>query len=153
IFAFREQYPHVKFRLNQGSYYKLTDAVVRGDMNMALVAPVPTDHKKVKSTILFTENMEALLPADHPLAGEKSLQLNQLREEAFVLYQEGYIMRDLIVEACRQLGFQPDVSFEGEDIDAIKGLVSAGLGVRLVPEIALVGNLPTATVKVPVVEP
>ncbi|HLR08516.1 MAG TPA: LysR family transcriptional regulator [Bacillota bacterium] len=153
ISAFRDRYPHVKFRLNQGSYYELTDAVVRGDINLALVGPVPTDNKKVASTILFTENMEALLPATHPLSKEKSLRLNQLRMEAFVLYPEGYMMRDLIVQACRQLGFQPRVSFEGEDVDAIKGLVSAGLGVTLLPEVTLVERLPRSTVKIPVVEP
>src|SRR5699024_2532613 len=51
------------------------------------------------------------------------------------------------------LGFKPKVSFEGEDIDAIKGLVSAGLGITIIPEITLVDNLPRSTVVVPLIEP
>jgi LysR family transcriptional regulator, transcription activator of glutamate synthase operon len=69
------------------------------------------------------------------------------------LFPEDYILREIIVQACEQLGFQPKVSFEGEDIDSIKGLVSAGLGITLIPEITLVDGFPRSTIKVPIVEP
>ena len=67
--------------------------------------------------------------------------------------RRGYILHEIIVNACSQLGFQPNISFEGEDIDAIKGLVSAGLGVTLIPEITIVDSLPRSTVKIPIIEP
>ena len=51
------------------------------------------------------------------------------------------------------MGFTPDISFEGEDIDAIKGLVAAGLGVTLLPEITLMESIPRTTVKIPISEP
>ncbi|MBY7144933.1 LysR family transcriptional regulator [Virgibacillus sp. NKC19-3] len=153
ISAFRERYPHVKFQLNQGSYYELKQAVIKGEINMALLGPVPMKEKKLKGTILFSESMTALLPVTHPLATSESLHLNELREDSFVLFPENFILRNITIDACRQLGFEPNVSFEGKDIDAIKGLVSAGLGVSLVPEITLVDNLPRATVKLPITQP
>lgn len=153
ISAFRDEYPNVKFSLNQSSYHGLTEAVAKGDVNIALLGPVPTDLKDMKGTILFTENMVALLPITHPLAKAPSLTLNELRDDSFVLFPEGYILREIVVKGCQQLGFRPKVSFEGEDIDSIKGLVSAGLGVSLIPEITLVDNLPRATVMVPIKEP
>ena len=70
-----------------------------------------------------------------------------------MLFPDGYILREIIVDACAQLGFAPQVAFEGEDIDAIKGLVSAGLGVTLIPEITLIDGLPRSTVKIPITEP
>lgn len=153
ISAFRKEYPKVQFQLHQGSYRYLKESVIRGDINMAILGPVPTDDKKLKGTILFTENIVALLPADHRLAKESTLKLNDLQDEAFILFREGFILRDVVVDACKQIGFVPKVSFEGEDIDSIKGLVSGGLGVSLVPEITLVDNLPHATVQIPLVEP
>ncbi|MDQ1000087.1 DNA-binding transcriptional LysR family regulator [Neobacillus niacini] len=69
------------------------------------------------------------------------------------MFPEDYILREIIVQAYEQLGFQPKVSFEGEDIDSIKGLVSAGLGITLIPEITLVDGFPRSTIKVPIVEP
>jgi len=153
ISAFREQYPNVNFKLSQWSYQDLKEAVVKGDINMALLGPVPKNEPKLIEKILFTENIVALLPSRHRFAKERSITLNQLREDSFVLFPEGFVLRDLITEACSQFGFQPNVSFEGDDIDAIKGLVSAGLGISLVPEVTLFDNIPRGTVKVPVTEP
>lgn len=153
ISAFHKEYPEVKFQLNQGAYHDLKEAVVRGDINMALLGPMPADRKKLQGSILFTENIIALLPANHSLAAEHSLKLNQLQNEPFILFPKGYILREIIEDGCMQLGFRPQVTFEGQDIDAIKGLVSAGLGVSLVPEITLVDNIPRESVRVPITEP
>lgn len=153
ISAFREKYPHVQFDLNQGSNAQLTESILKGDVNMALIAPVPIQDPKVKGTILFTEEIHALLPIQHPLATSETLTLNQLRDDDFILFPEGFVLRNMLEKACKQLGFSPHVAFEGDDIDAIKGLVSAGLGISLVPEITLVDNVPRATVSIPIVEP
>lgn len=153
ISSFRERHPQVKFQLKQGSYRYLIDGVVNGEFDMALIGPVPKQEKKVMGTTLFTDNIVALLPSDHRLAGRKSIKLAELRDDKFVLFPEEYILREIIVNACGQLGFQPMVSFEGEDIDAIKGLVAAGLGITLIPEITLVEQLPRSTVKIAHLEP
>lgn len=153
ISAFRKDYPNVNFNLNQGSYHDLIHSVSRGDINLAVLGPIPQDRKKLTTKILFTERLMALLPVHHALAGRKSLTLGHLQSDAFVLFPEGYVLREIAVNACEQQGFRPTVSFEGEDIDSIKGLVSAGLGVSLVPEITLFDNIPRATVKIPIVEP
>ena len=68
ISAFRERYPNVKFHLKQGAYYYLIEAVAKGEIDMALLGPVPMKEKKVKGSIFFTENHVALLPVHHPLA-------------------------------------------------------------------------------------
>lgn len=153
ISAFRETYPHVKFQLRQGSYHFLIDAVAKGDVDMALLGPMPKSNPRIKGHILFLENIVALLPSHHPLAGQASLQLSQLRNDSFVLFPKGFVLREIVVDTCQQLGFQPTVSFEGEDIDAIKGLVAAGLGVTLIPEITLIDSIPRSTVKLPISEP
>ncbi len=153
LFFFKEEYPNAQFDLHQDSYNELIDSVVTGKINMALLGPVPKSHKKVKSTILFTEDLVALLPINHFLANRVSIKLTELQNESFVLFPEGYILRDLIVRGCTERGFKPKVSFVGQDVDAIKGLVSAGLGVTLIPEVTLVDAIPRETVKVRVTDP
>ncbi|CEG29376.1 LysR family transcriptional regulator [Bacillus sp. B-jedd] len=153
ISAFRERYPHVKFELKQSSYHDLIAGVVNGDIDMALLGPLPKPEKKVKGDILFTEKIVALLPAGHPLSKQRSIKLSQLRDDSFILFPKGFVLREIVDTACRQFGFEPAVSFEGEDIDAIKGLVSAGLGVTLIPEVTLVDSVPRSTVRLPIVEP
>lgn len=153
ISAFRKNHPNVKIQLYQDSYRHLVDAVVMGNVDLALLGPVPTKETRVKSEILFVENLVALLHIGHPLASKASIHLDELRGDPFILSPKEYIMRSIVENACRQYGFMPAVSFEGKDIDAIKGLVAAGLGVTLLPEITLVDSLPRSTAKVPLSEP
>ncbi|MFC4322959.1 LysR family transcriptional regulator [Litchfieldia salsa] len=153
IHAFRLRYPEAKFQLKQALYRDLIEGVVKGDYNMALIGPLPAEGKKIKRKILFTEEIVALLPIHHPLANRPYLNLRELRNEPFVLLPEGFVFRQLVLDACAKLSFIPHIAFEGDDIDALKGLVSAGLGVTLMPEVTLVDSLPRATVKIPLIEP
>lgn len=153
ISAFRKEYPHVKFDFHQGSYIELYHSIQRGDVNIALLAPVPPKTDKLASTVLFTENIVALLPKGHKLTNRTFIHLNDLRDEAFILFPEGAKLREIVMNHCQQHGFYPTVAFEGQDIDSIKGLVAAGLGISLVPEITLIDHLPRSTVMIPVIEP
>lgn len=153
IYAFRLRYPEAKFQLKQGLYRDLIDGVVKGDFNLALVGPLPLEEQKINRKILFTENIVALLPIHHPLAKRSSIKLRELKDDPFCLLPEGFVFRDIVVNACTELGFTPNVAFEGDDIDALKGLVSAGLGIALMPEVTLVDNIPRSTVKIPLIEP
>lgn len=152
ISAFRARYPDVRFQLKQGTYHGLIESVIKGDIDMALLGPLPRQ-EKVKGEILFTEKVVALLPVNHYLAERKELSISQLKNESFVLFPKGFVLRDIIVNACLQNGYHPQVSFEGEDIDAIKGLVSAGLGMTLIPEMTIMDNVPRSTVVIPIMEP
>ncbi|GAB7389373.1 glutamate biosynthesis transcriptional regulator GltC [Bacillaceae bacterium] len=153
ISAFRDQYPNVAFQLRQGSLKYLMEAVVKGEIDLSFVGPVPMNEKEVTGHIFFTENIMALLPQNHPLADQPFIRLDQLRNDSFVLFPPGFVLRDIVIAACHQVGFRPNVAFEGEDIDAIKGLVAAGLGVGLLPEVTLIENVPRGAVKIAVHEP
>ncbi|MXQ54154.1 LysR family transcriptional regulator [Shimazuella alba] len=153
ISAFRNQYPHIGFQLRQGSYLHLIDGVNKGDIDLALLGPIPMDQKQIEGKILFLEQIVALVPTTHPLASERSIDLHDLRNDSFVLYPPGFILRDIVIQACTQIGFSPNISFEGEDIDSIKGLVATGLGVTLLPEVTLIDNVPRGTAKIPIRKP
>ncbi|WP_067727672.1 LysR family transcriptional regulator [Oceanobacillus damuensis] len=155
IYAFRTKYPEAKFQMSNARYGELIDGVVKGHYNLAMIAPMPTkeNEKKIKGTTLFTENIVVLLPLYHPLANKTSIMLQELKNDPFVALPEEYVFRDQVVEACHRAGFSPKVDFEGKDIDALKGLVAAGLGIALMPEMTLVDNVPRSTVMVPLADP
>lgn len=153
IYAFRKRYPEAKFQMKQALYHDLIDGVIHGECNLALIAPLPADEKKIKTKWLFTEQIVALLPIHHRLAGQSSIRLEELKEDSFVTLPEGTVFREIVLNACREIGIEPHIAFEGDDIDALKGLVSAGLGVALMPEVTLVDSLPPSTVKIPLANP
>ncbi len=74
---------------------------------------------------------------DHPLAARESVALSALANESFLLYPRGYGMRDKTLEACQQAGFTPRVVLDGGEMDMVLRLAEAGLGIALMPRLAL----------------
>ena len=153
ITAFKKKYPDARFHLRQGSYQFLIDAVKNREIDLAFIGPVPSRDPDIRTDILFTEQFMALLPKSHPLGQEKTITLLKLMRESFVLFPPGYILRKIVEDACLHAGFRPMIPFEGEDLDAIKGLVSSGMAVTLLPEVTLNDNLPRDTVKIKITQP
>ncbi|MCM3588946.1 LysR family transcriptional regulator [Mesobacillus maritimus] len=153
ISAFKEKNPRITFHLRQGSYASLIDSVKTGDLDLAFLGPVPTNEPGIQGTTLFTEKLSALLPTNHPLANKKKISLTDLRTDVFVLFPNGYILKEIVVDACKLAGFNPKLASEGEDMDALKGLVSAGIGITLLPDSTISESIPRFTVKVAIDEP
>lgn len=153
VAEFRRMYPHVKFRFKQGAYPSLIKDVLSGEVDLAFISPFPEDDEHVAGDIVMTEELFAILPQNHPLAGETVIRLEQLRDEKFVLFSPGYSLRPIVWQACLQAGFKPEISFEGGETDTIRGLVAAGMGVSLLPEMALYQTNPMQPAQVKVVEP
>ncbi|MFB5673355.1 LysR family transcriptional regulator [Paenibacillus terreus] len=153
VAEFRNRYPNVKFRFKQGMYPTLIRDVLSGEIDLAFVSPFPHSHEQIGGDIVLTEELQAILPPNHPLAGEKSIRLEQLKDEKFILFGSGYSLRPIVWDACIQAGFTPHVSFEGEETDTIRGLVAAGMGVSLLPEMALFQTNRLEPAKVKISEP
>ncbi|MFJ7936374.1 LysR family transcriptional regulator [Sporosarcina sp. NPDC096371] len=153
ISAFKKEYPNVAFHLRQGSYNYLIEAVKKRELNLAFLGPLPREDDSINTSILFTEKFSVLLPSNHPFAKREKLQLIDLRNDDFILFPEGYALKKIAVEACNTVGFTPKTSSEGEDMDAIKGLVAAGIGVTLLPESSFYDSTPRFTVKIPIETP
>lgn len=81
------------------------------------------------------EALEALLPADHALAGQIEVELEQLAETPFLLYQRSFVLNDRLLNACQQVGFTPKEGGRSGQADFLAALVAAGQGVVLLPAI------------------
>jgi LysR family transcriptional activator of glutamate synthase operon len=150
VAAFKKDHPHVKFRLRQGTYNSLIRDVSKGEIDLAFISPFPENHEHVTGELLLTEELLAILPPEHMLAEFHSIRLEQLKNEPFVMFSEEYSLRSIVLDACLKAGFVPKIEFEGEETDTIRGLVAAGMGVSLLPQMALseISLLQPAKVKV-----
>ncbi|TBL81311.1 LysR family transcriptional regulator [Paenibacillus thalictri] len=150
---FRKSHPGVKFRLRQGTFNSLIRDVMKGEIDLAFISPFPEKHDHVTGELLLQEELYAILPVGHPLAQLESIKLNQLKDEPFVMFSDEYSLRTIVLDACSSAGFTPKIDFEGEETDTIRGLVAAGMGVSLLPEMALTEISQLHPARVRVVEP
>lgn len=153
VAAFRRDHPGVKFRLRQGTYTSLIRDLVSGEIDLSFVTPFPEDHDLISGEQLLSEELYAVVPKQHHLAGRESIRLDELRHDPFVMFSDAYSLRSIVHEACRAAGFVPMIGFEGEETDTIRGLVAAGLGVGLLPEMALTEISPLEPAKIRISEP
>nr|WP_202128636.1 LysR family transcriptional regulator [Paenibacillus dendrobii] len=153
VAEFKRRYPNVKFRFKQGMFPSLIRDVISAEVDLAFISPFPEKHEQVEGEIMLTEELYAILPPNHPLAKEESIALNQLKEDKFVLFSKGYSLRPIVWHACLEAGFTPKIAFEGEETDTIRGLVAAGMGVSILPEMALFQTNPLQPARVRISEP
>ena len=86
---------------------------------------------------LLDDPLHLALPRAHPLAGRKRVALGDLREEPWVQTSAASPCAKHVIRSCHAAGFEPSVSFESDDYQTVQGLVAAGVGVALIPELAL----------------
>ena len=91
---------------------------------------------------LFTEPVYLALPANHRLAGTGPVKLADLVDEEWIVGRDSTSMLDLVVAATRRQGYEPQTDFHSMDFQVILAAVGQGLGVALVPPLALIGTYP-----------
>lgn len=84
--------------------------------------------------MLFLEPLRLVVPPDHRLAGRSAARLAEVEGEEFIVLKPGFSLRRVTENLCAGVGFSPRIGFEGEEVETLRGLVSAGLGVALLPE-------------------
>jgi LysR family transcriptional activator of glutamate synthase operon len=135
--TFRARHPHVGFTLHEGPWSELEERVLHGDLDLAITSPLPEAGKDLSAIQLLRDDLVAALPPHHRLARCSEVELAQLASEDFIFLGASYgELRTITRQACAAAGFTPHVAFEAEGLATMRGLVGAGLGVALLPELA-----------------
>jgi DNA-binding transcriptional LysR family regulator len=96
---------------------------------------------------LICEPVYLALPATHVLATRGAVSVADLRDEEWIVGRDSTSMLDLVVAATRREGYEPRTDFHSMDFQVILAAVGAGLGVALVPPLALIGEYPDVVIK------
>lgn len=134
---FRERYPRVSLGLEEGGTGDLVEALRDGRLDAAFIRSPISENDGIVAYPMLDEPMLVAIPAGHRLArGTAPLHLAELADEPFVLYRRasGPGLHDAITAACHAAGFSPRTEQEAPRMVATLNLVSAGLGVTIVPE-------------------
>jgi len=133
IGTFRLKYPNVKFQLNQHSSQVLVEQLESGEIDLCLTTYRETK-LPVKWIDLWNEELFVMVPVGHHLSRYKSITLDKIANESLISFKEGYGLRLIADQLCKEAGFSPKILFEGEEVSTIAGLIAAGLGVALIPD-------------------
>ncbi|MBP2626684.1 MAG: transcriptional regulator, LysR family [Firmicutes bacterium] len=126
--------PNIQFKLYQNATNFLLDQLAAGEIDLCLCSPAATS-EKVEWEPLFTEELFVIVPTEHRLAKRNSIELNEIKGEPVVTFKKDYGLRILADQLFKEAGLSPFITFEGEEILTVAGLVEAKLGVALIPHV------------------
>jgi DNA-binding transcriptional LysR family regulator len=146
VSAFRHKRPGVEVDLQLMDPPQSVPALRRGDVDLAVIeeggfeADPALDGLGVER--LMDDVLYAALPADHPLATRRAIALGDLADEEWMIVGLRGTCADtnIVLRACQQAGFEPRIAYSSDDYFAIQGLVASGMGVALVPGLALASS-------------
>ena len=140
VASFRGRHPEVELNVRQLEPVDSIPLLKAGELDIALgIDPDPSVEvsESIERLHLLDDPMHVVLPLGHPLAKKQRLRLKDLAEESWINTTDSCSCANLVVDACFRAGFDPKTTFESDDYLAIQGLIAAGVGVALIPTLAL----------------
>ena len=137
-----ERTPQMPLMLQENFTVRLLEMLRTGEIEAAILAePFPDTGLAIAP--LYDEPFLAALPSSHPLAAGTEVTTEQLKSEHMLLLGSGHCFRDHVLQVCPEFArFSSNTegirkSFEGSSLETIKHMVAAGMGVTLVPRLAV----------------
>ncbi|MEU4497975.1 LysR family transcriptional regulator [Streptomyces sp. NBC_00210] len=132
-------HPGVRVDLMESEPPESLQRLVRGECDITLAFTYPGLHEQVPEELveipLLEDQLTALLPAGHPLARRRAVQLTDLAQERWIA---GCLRcRANLLHECAEQGFVPDIAFMTDDNLVVQSLVAEGLGVAMMPALVL----------------
>jgi LysR family hydrogen peroxide-inducible transcriptional activator len=136
----RKTYPKLKLYLTEDLTQRLVDELHAGTLDCVLLA-LPVEIGEAEQMLLFDDPFELVARRDNPLAAKAKVSIDELAEAPLLLLTDGHCLRDHALDACH-LGRRP----AGTDVTAtslhtLVEMAANGLGVTLIPEMALRAKL------------
>ncbi|MGH8620113.1 MAG: hydrogen peroxide-inducible genes activator [Burkholderiales bacterium] len=134
--ALRKAHPKLKLYLTEDQTARLVEGLANGRLDVLLVA-LPCSCGSADTLILARDDFSVALPKDHALTKLKTVPPETLRGEQLLLLQDGHCLRDQALSACGMTDPERTQAFEGTSLQTLTQMVANGLGVTLVPRMAL----------------
>ena len=133
---FTPKYPGLEVIVQEDTTSQLTRQVLACDLDFALVSN-PFEERGLQTLELLEEELLLALPPHHALADRSEISPVDLEDERFILMKEGHCLGDQVLSFCHRRDLRPQISFRSAQLETLQALVRAGLGLSLIPEMAV----------------
>ena len=131
---FHERHPAVELTVREQSSEELAAMLRDDELDLAFLSVTEQlESEGLGLHQLVSEELVAVLPADHRYARRRRLPMAELEDEEFISFREGARLRELLEAAGRHAGFRPKIKLESNESGRIRRLVARGMGVAILP--------------------
>jgi LysR family transcriptional regulator, hydrogen peroxide-inducible genes activator len=132
----RKAIPHLGLMLYEYQTEELIRRLRDGEIDLGIMAlPVVQDGLETRN--LYEEAFTVALPNHHPLAAKNTIKVQDLKGQTLLLLEDGHCLRDQALEVCSRVDVREAEDFRATSLETLRQMVVAGLGVTLLPELAV----------------
>ena len=133
ISEFHEMYPNITFQLFENGSKKIENDIYYGDLDMGITV-LPTNNKNFNTFSFLEEKLKLVVHKNHKLSKRKTVNIEDLKEQEFILFNSDFYLNDKIKNTCRDYGFNPNMIFETTQWSFIEEMLLNNLGICILPE-------------------
>ena len=146
---FRQRYPEVEVDIRNKMSSEVGRLVLDDEVDIG-VATLPVRHRQLSNRRLFTRQDVLICPPGHPLSGRKSVRLSTIAKYPLLALEPGSTSRSLMEETFQRADLDLQIAMNLGSVEVIKRFVEIGLGIALVPKVAVVEESASRLVAIPV---
>lgn len=132
--GFMENHPKARFRQYHAFAERMKNQLETGEIDVG-ISTYPIQGEDIEWHPIIEEEIFLAVPATHPLAERKNINLIEAENDPFIVMPPGYGFRDMTERFSAQAGFYPNYAFEGDETGITYELVEKGLGVAFSPSL------------------
>ncbi|WP_346884902.1 LysR family transcriptional regulator [Clostridium sp. UBA4395] len=129
---FKKRYPNIEIVLIEGGANIIKDMVDKVEVDIGIVM-LPFESDDFLTIPMIYSSSKLIVHRSHKLASEKTVRLEELKEEQFVTLSEEYMLYNQIMHACKSKGFKPKIIFKSSQWDFVAKMVSINEGIAILP--------------------
>ncbi len=136
IAAFQATHPQVRFQMREAGSSEIAADVVAGHLELGVVT-LPVRDRELHVTPLTTDRIVLVARRDHPLVQRRRVRIQDLADQAFVAFEAGSALRQIIDSKLRDAGVEVKVVMELRSIPAILRMVSTTGNLAFVSQLGM----------------
>ncbi|MBU6339534.1 MAG: LysR family transcriptional regulator [Rickettsiales bacterium] len=131
-----KKFSQLKLLLIEEKTAELIRQLKAGEIDAAFIA-MPILENDFMAEKIFEEQFLLAVPKNHQLAKKKKVSKDDLKGKSLMLLEEGHCLRNQVLEACSTLGAFEKEDFRATSLETLRQMVIAGVGITLMPKIAI----------------
>lgn len=146
VVAMRELAPKMPLDIEENMTVNLEKMLSEGAIDVAILA-LPFQANGLDVIPLYDEQFRAIVPAKHPWAKRKQIEVDDLDSQKLLLLSIGHCFRDQVLDACREFSSSPEPGKQGNSLETLRNMVASGMGISVLPATALTEKYTSPLIK------
>ncbi|MCR8743919.1 LysR family transcriptional regulator [Romboutsia lituseburensis] len=133
VAKFKQEYPDIDIKIIEEGANNIKYKVVDESIELGAVI-FPVEEDSIIASQIVSGDVMLAISKDHPLANRKSVDMKELKDERFIVFNENFMMYDKTINACKKSGFEPNIVMKISQWDFILEMVALNYGIAIMPK-------------------